>query len=337
MIEHHSHHSIHGIPLQFHANHPTLAKHAEFFLKYFPSTSSNGTVPLEITFEAISHWSDFPVELPSYISAPDGHGKERVLDLEHTFGRRLFYLDYDRLVCENPQRGIRCLIQENHGVVHAYFVRPDTLEPEHQMRFLQFAISRLLKGRGYITLHATALEKHGRTVLFPGDSGRGKTTAFLALLRSGYRCLSDDHPLVHENGNGLEVLPFPEKIDVTCKTIEFFPELREAPLLLYPGMRKKFFLVEEIYPHGIGAACLPGLILFPEVVGSEESLLEPIPAKYAFDQLFRETCLSQQRDVARREFQVLSQLVRQSSCYRLLFGQDILALPKLIDPLLERD
>ena len=335
MIEHHSFHSIHGMPLQFHSNHPALADPAESFLRYFPEQPSNGTEPMRITFDAMDHWDDFPVALPpSSILVPDGRGKDRLIDLEHTKRRRKFYVDSGHFILEDPAQGYRVLIQERQGVVNAYFVRPDMLEPEHQMRLLQFTLSCLLKVRGYITLHATALEKNGRAILIPGNSGRGKTTAFISLLRSGYRCLSDDHPLVHENGNGLEILPFLEKVDVTEGTIALFPELQQAGSLLYPGMRKRFFFVEEMYPQGIGTISQPGLILFPEVIKRRTSALEPIPGKRALDSLIRGSYMSRGNMAAKQEFHILSRLVAQSSCYRLLFGQDVLALPELIDPLL---
>src|SRR5207244_1150026 len=104
-----------------------------------------------------------------------------------------------------------------------------------------FALTELLKRRGMYTIHATALERNGRGVLIPGDSGRGKTTCFLSLLRAGYRCLSDDHPLLRQDGSHLELLSFPVKIDVTEKTIGFFPELQQANGRLRQGVRKRYF------------------------------------------------------------------------------------------------
>ena len=107
MIEHHSCHSIHGMPLQFHSNHLALAEPAESFLRYFPEQPSNGTEPMRITFDPMDHWDDFPVALPSSISVPDGRGKHRLIDLEHTKERRKFYVDSDHLILEDPGQGVR--------------------------------------------------------------------------------------------------------------------------------------------------------------------------------------------------------------------------------------
>ena len=41
-------------------------------------------------------------------------------------------------------------------------------------------------------------------------------------------------------------------------------------------------------------------------------------------------------EVARREFQALVGLVEQADCYRLHFGRDVMELPWLVTPLLEK-
>jgi hypothetical protein len=205
-----------------------------------------------------------------------------------------------------------------------------------RISFLHFAVTELLKLLGLYTLHATALEKDGRGVLIPGASGRGKTTSCISLLRDGYRLLSDDHPLVRENGQGLEILSFPVKIDVTDGTVGFFPELRDAQESLHPGVRKRFFYVDEIYPHATADRCEPAVILCPQVVDWPTSHVEPISRSRVLEELLKEGLLAFDREVAARQFQVFSRLVAKAACYRLFFGEDVLDLPRLIDPLLQR-
>src|SRR5207245_6330563 len=130
-------------------------------------------------------------------------------------------------------------IDDQHTRGEGYLVLPEAMHHDVQISFLHFAVTELLKLRGLYTLHATALEKGGQGVLIPGASGRGKSTSCISLLRDGYRLLSDDHPLVRENGHGLEILSFPVKIDVTEGTIGFFPELRGAKEALHQGVRKR--------------------------------------------------------------------------------------------------
>jgi hypothetical protein len=41
-------------------------------------------------------------------------------------------------------------------------------------------------------------------------------------------------------------------------------------------------------------------------------------------------------EVARLEFQALARLVQQADCYRLHFGRDVMDLPWLVTPLLDK-
>jgi hypothetical protein len=199
------------------------------------------------------------------------------------------------------------------------------------------ALTELLRHRGFYTVHAAALEKHGRGILIPGTSGRGKTTSFISLLRSGYRYLSDDHPLIRDGGTSVQILPFPARIKATEDTIAFFPELVEAPnLVLRAGSPKRSFQAMDLYPTSVADDCQLAVVLFPNIVDAPRSHLERLPKHRALELLLPQALLVYDPEVARREFQVLAKLVQQADCYRVHFGRDVLDLPRLITPLLEQ-
>ncbi len=155
-------------------------------------------------------------------------------------------------------------------------------QEEHSATLIEYlfhlALIELLRRRGLSLIHATAVEYHGCAVLIPGNSGRGKTTSFISLLRSGYRYLSDDHPLLHDFGAHIEVLPFPIKINVTDATVQFFPELREASeQVLHPGFPKRYFYADDLYPTAVGERCQPAIVLFPHVVDAPRAPLNCFP------------------------------------------------------------
>jgi hypothetical protein len=56
--------------------------------------------------------------------------------------------------------------------------------------------------RDSLLLHGAVLEKDGRGVLILGKSGAGKTTTALALLRNGFRLLSDEYAVLWKEGAG---------------------------------------------------------------------------------------------------------------------------------------
>lgn len=64
-----------------------------------------------------------------------------------------------------------------------------------------------LRLRGTTCLHASAVEIHGRAVIFPGEEGAGKSTTAAALARRGHAVLSDDVVALAERDGAFFVLP----------------------------------------------------------------------------------------------------------------------------------
>lgn len=200
--------------------------------------------------------------------------------------------------------------------------------------FFFFPLGQLLGRRRLHVIHAAALERNGRGVLIPGLSGSGKSTSCVALIRAGYRCLSDDKPFLREAENGLELLAFPEMIDVTDQTIAFFPELRERTAAIEVGYRKKRFRAEILYPGSTADAVKPSAILFPQISKESTSRVEPLSKARALQALLPHSLLCFDREVSAHHFELLSRLVEMTTCYRLYFGRDVLDLPYLVDELL---
>lgn len=328
--------SLYGTSVRYATASPLLAPPVNELLRHFRLDSLEESSPLTLCFHAVQDRADIPMtmsssarQLSSGTGAAVGDRRETRLPYEvmHDGGRLIAdFFDAGVLVMDGAQ-----------GRADGYLIKPETMHPSLIEYLFHLALIELLRHRELYTIHATALEKHGRGVLIPGNSGRGKTTSFLSLLRSGYRYLSDDHPLIQDAGTHVEMLPFPIKISVTEATIAFFPELRSAPdHILQSDSPKRSFYAEDLYPTSVGAPCQPAMVLFPHVVDAPHSHLELLPKSRAMEVLLPQALLVYDPEVARREFQVLAKLVQQVDCYRLHFGRDILDLPKLITPLLEQ-
>ncbi len=328
--------SLYGTSVRFTATSPWLVEPVNELLRHFRRDSLDASVPLTLRFQAVQDRTEIPLTISSaahQLSSGTGAaiGDRPETDLPHEVIQ-----DGGRLIADFFDAGV-LVINGAQGRADGYLVRPQKMHASLIEYLFHLALIELLRRRDLYTVHATALEKNGRGILIPGNSGRGKTTSFISLLRSGYRYLSDDHPLFRDAGDHVELLPFPIKINVTEDTIAFFPELRDAPDdFLHPGFPKRAFYAEELYPTSIGASCRPALVLFPQVIDAPRSHLEPLPKSRAMELLLPQALLVYDTEVAMREFQVLAKLVRQVACYRLHFGRDILDLPKLITPLLEQ-
>lgn len=74
------------------------------------------------------------------------------------------------------------------------------------------AIGVILHQRGLTTLHASAVSKNGKAVVFMGDKGRGKSTMAAYMCEQGYQLLSDDVVglTIDEHGQLLIMPAFPQ-------------------------------------------------------------------------------------------------------------------------------
>ena len=65
----------------------------------------------------------------------------------------------------------------------------------------------LLRQRGYLALHASAIAIQGNAALFLGESGAGKSTTAAAFYSRGHQVLADDVAAVSIAKSGVELLP----------------------------------------------------------------------------------------------------------------------------------
>ena len=321
--------SIHDVSLNCYSNSLIIADAVRWFLDYFQCATFTKS-DLEITLHATEHRE----QCPAVLIQPDEmffqhHGKTAGDALREEWKCSL-YRSGGQLIADFHEQG-RLYIDHARGCVEGYLIRPDAMHRDVCATYFHFALSELLRREGLYTIHATALERNGHGVLIPGSSGRGKTTCCIALLRGGYRYLSDDHPLIRENESGIELLCFPEKIDVTDRTIEFFPEIKEATGDLGWGIQKRYFYAGEFYPNAIVDACRPSLIIIPEINNNARSRLLPLPKNRLLEELLVQGLLVFDKEIAGRQFETFCRLVDGVDCYRLSFGRDVLELPRVID------
>jgi hypothetical protein len=324
--------SIHAVNLNFISNSPIIADSIRRFLNYFQCETLERS-DLEIALHAI----EAREQLPTLPGCPnerlfEHHGKTAGDALREEWKCSLYKIG-GQLIADFHEQGRLC-IDYTRGRVEGHLIRPDAMHPDVYATYFHLALSELLKRAGLYAIHATALAKNGHGVLIPGASGRGKTTCCISLLRGGYRYLSDDHPLIREDKRGIELLCFPEKIDVTDHTIEFFPELKKATRDLEWGIQKRYFYVDEFYPNAIINTCRPSLIIIPDIGDGARSRLVPLPKNRVLEELLLQGLLVFDKEIAGRQFETFCRLVDGVDCYRLSFGRDVLELPRLIDSIL---
>jgi HprK-related kinase A len=147
---------------------------------------------------------------------------------------------------------------------------------------LQMALAQ----RGYLLLHASAVERGGKAVVMTGISGAGKSTLAALLMARGWRLMGDEFVLV--DPATLSAYAFPRLISLKNQAIalvrERLPEGRFGPLLA--GTPKGD--IRHLVPDARAIAAMEegariGLILFPRYGFAVAE--RPVPGSEAFVRL----------------------------------------------------
>jgi hypothetical protein len=192
----------------------------------------------------------------------------------------------------------------------------------------------ILKRRSCYSMHAAGFSKDGKAILIPGTSGAGKSTLAITLLRSGFDYLSDDMVFLQRRSDGLGILSFPEDVDVSDQTIRFFPELdflRSSPKSV--AWAKRQVRADEVYGVEMVREARPGAIVLPKISAKERSVVRPIDADEALLEMVSNILLTEARS-CQSHLDILTELVRQTPCYRLETGRDFDCIPILFRELL---
>ncbi len=89
-----------------------------------------------------------------------------------------------------------------------------------------------LQRHGHVVLHGGAVETDGRAILFLGSSGIGKSTTVAAMLRHGYKFVTDDLCVLNPRGNRWWIERAPALVKLKNESLkalgedpEIYPEL----------------------------------------------------------------------------------------------------------------
>jgi hypothetical protein len=217
---------------------------------------------------------------------------------------------------------------------------PETSSLEDAATYLLGPVLGLvLRLRGVMCLHASAVEIAGRAVAFVGDAGAGKSTTAAALARLGQGVISDDIVAVIERGHEFCVMPaypylslWPESVKMLYgpdKTLPRFSLHWEKRLLALEENRLRF----EDRALALGAIFLLGdrssdaSAPFLETLPSQENLTALVANSYATGLLDRE--------MRAREFSMLGRLLSAIPVRRLRPHEERARIDRLCELIFE--
>jgi hypothetical protein len=186
-------------------------------------------------------------------------------------------------------------------------------DPKQLFSFVQMALLRtlaILMPQHYL-LHGAAVSWHEEGLIFAGASGRGKSSLSLALVKHGFKFLSDDVSCLNLSNHQIE--PFPRCLN-----------LRRHGLPLLQNLLKKINLtqgaidIEAIFPNSVGSTC-PLRYLFLLKGFQSEPEIKHIPKRQALWQalpLSHTPVIHPAKALLR-----LAPLLNQVRCYELAVGE----------------
>jgi hypothetical protein len=265
------------------------------------------------------------------VEKPQGQGR---VFYEFPRGEALYFETGDQLYLSFGD-GVRVLSSPSLGCASFSTVESEPTNlfmASHLM--LTILLVEIWKRRGCYSMHAAGFSKDGKAILIPGTSGAGKSTLAITLLRSGFGYLSDDMVFLRRRSDGLGVLSFPEDVDVSDQTINFFPELdflRSFPKSF--AWAKRPVRADEVYGVEVIREARPGAIVIPKISSQERSAMRPIDADEALLEIVSNVLLTEARS-CQSHLDILTELARQTPCYRLETGRDFDCIPILFRELL---
>ncbi len=192
---------------------------------------------------------------------------------------------------------------------------------------VQSVLSPLLREffteRGKMLLHGAGLcNSEGKAIVFLGDSGAGKTTTALSLMRLGLRLIADDLITVTIDPELMNLEGITEPLNLTTKTIAWFDELKDLlqdMLLLKNG--KRLFYPETVFGPACYARTAKPIAFCVLNLSSDGPDLEPLKVPETMGYLIKANTFAFGQDI-RQSSAYLWDLLDRGKFYRLRTGSD---------------
>lgn len=284
--------------------------------------SSRPNIPV-----AVSPTLRFHLDLRATIPpAPDGEPVYTERDLIH------YHIHPPLVIAHFPRYG-QLRIDLERATIHGEII-PSAITTYGVFEDLvAIGLSPLLRRRGKFLLHAFAASHEGRAALLVGGIGAGKTTTGIALVRAGWRLLSNDSPLL--DAATTNVLSYPGLFSAYAGTLRRFPELH--PLLpTTPAQHKISFAAESIYPNVWTESAAPGIILFPHVETIPGHRATRLTAPDTLRLLLPHSVERWDTEMIPQHLALLTQLTAAAPAYDLALAPDSESIAALVQELLPR-
>lgn len=175
----------------------------------------------------------------------------------------------------------------------------------------------------FFELHAGSVSLDEKGIVLIGVSGRGKTTLTVALVRNGYKLLSEDITPIDMRDVTLEC--FPQAAGIRKDTAEIFPEMKNhikesSYFTDLDGKEVSLVDLRDVYGDCLGRRSLPSYIFFIERKPGGSVALREVRKGQAVVSLLSNAVAYYPQDL-HQIIDALTRLARHAECYSLEYGE----------------
>jgi hypothetical protein len=210
---------------------------------------------------------------------------------------------------------------------------PDSLSLEDIAVYLVGPIlGVVLRLRGVIPLHASAVSIADYAIAVAGPAEAGKSTTAAAFASCGYRVISDDVVALREEGSRFLVPPGYPRVNLWAESVEGILGENDRLPLNSPNWEKRFMPLEAQTQFEARSLPLGAIYLLERrEKGLRTPVVEPISDVEAFMALMGNTYMNYLPDTGRQrhEFELLGRVVANVPIRRVVAPSDFSMLPDL--------
>ena len=181
-------------------------------------------------------------------------------------------------------------------------------------------------------VHGAVIGQNNLSVLITAKSGSGKSTTALASILKGMDYLGDDYIAIELKDSPLSHSLY-NSAKVTRAGLKFFPELE--PLIWnknFSGNEKAVVFLSHLFPNQIKLGAELSVIFIPRIMGGQTTIT-PVNKVQALVAIAPTTML--QLPLANtNKLTILKNIIDKVPCYYLNLGDDVRAVPEVIQKFL---
>jgi hypothetical protein len=196
---------------------------------------------------------EFPELLPLRFTTPDITISVRK-DIDEITGEKTIHHDHTVIINDAEfYLDITGVCKYYVKDTHAIYIAPYSGIDDRSVRLylLGTIMAYVLFRLALIPLHASAIIKNDKLVLFTGDSGAGKSTTLTKLALRGYTVFTDDICVIDKEGKGVASYPMIKLWDDALEKLNN-PAFSNKDFKIRPGMDKYgYFFHDSFNTHAV--------------------------------------------------------------------------------------